>query len=282
MKFYITASIDTHLFFARIMREHALFLEAGFPCKNSEWIQKADSFRKEFEDILRQAAELGNGIVSHSVLKSQELTTRYTISAEEKTHCLTGIPIDTKISAMEQKLHPARNADTNTYNRMLRTVHQLNEKALFQLNGLIEFKESILREVKKGQLFTSNYPLLIQHILREAKLYRSTLTELIQRKRISAHTLKSKEQFWNQIMMEHALFIRGLLDPCEVQLIETADNFARTYEEFLGSEKTQDCRATMNDLTKKILQETLDYRDFKATGTAGILDNKIASIILCW
>lgn len=49
---YITLSLETHLFFARIMKEHSLFLEAGFPCKNKDWIQKADSFRQQFEELL--------------------------------------------------------------------------------------------------------------------------------------------------------------------------------------------------------------------------------------
>ncbi len=34
MDLYAVLSIETHLFFARIMKEHALFLEAGFPGKN--------------------------------------------------------------------------------------------------------------------------------------------------------------------------------------------------------------------------------------------------------
>lgn len=33
---YITLSLETHLFFARIIKEHALFLAAGFPCKNKD------------------------------------------------------------------------------------------------------------------------------------------------------------------------------------------------------------------------------------------------------
>lgn len=42
MRNYASLSIETHLFFARIMKEHALFLEAGFPCKDIDWIQSAD------------------------------------------------------------------------------------------------------------------------------------------------------------------------------------------------------------------------------------------------
>lgn len=41
--------------------------------------------------------------------------------------------------------------------------------------------------------------------------------------------IRETELFWNQIMMEHALFIRGLLDPTECELLETADMFAGDY-----------------------------------------------------
>ena len=86
------------------------------------------------------------------------------------------------------------------------------------------------------------------------------------------------EEFWNRIMMEHALFIRGLLDPTEVKLIETADKFAAEYQELLEKARQQDCRAL--GMTQETLEETLRYRDFKAAGTEGILNCKIASIIL--
>lgn len=36
----------------------------------------------------------------------------------------------------------------------------------------------------------------------------------------------------------------------------------------------------MDALTRKSLEETLKYREFKTAGAEGILDNKIASIIL--
>lgn len=89
MENYAVFSIETHLFFSRIMKEHALFLEAGFPCENREWITRADFFRRGFEEVLEQAVRLGDGIVSGPVLDSQELVTRFTIPAEQKTSRLT-------------------------------------------------------------------------------------------------------------------------------------------------------------------------------------------------
>lgn len=155
----------------------------------------------------------------------------------------------------------------------------LNQKVLHLLNGLIEFKEGILADTEGCRLFTANYPLLIKHIIREAKLYRSFLLELERRGTISAKSIRETEIFWNQIMMEHALFIRGLLDPSEEELIAAADEFAGDYKKLLCEARNKNNR-TMGDLTKKTLQETEKYRDFKTAGTKGINDCEISSIIL--
>lgn len=277
MENFVTLSLETHLFFARIMKEHALFLAVGFPCKNEKWIQRAEWFRQEFEKLLWGIVQISNGRVSHSILKSAELVTCFTIPAEKRTQKLSGIAIDSDLTLAEQKLQGSHNMENNR--EIFHRVRQINEKSLCLLNDLIDFKENILQEVGEGKLFTTNYPLLIKHILREAKLYRATVEELMRNKCISCQNRKKMEEFWNQIMMEHALFIRGLLDPCEDQLIDTADEFASDYKKLLEMAKRQDCLAS-GELTKKSLAETLKYREFKTAGTEGILDCSIASIIL--
>ena len=274
---YITLSLETHLFFSRIMKEHSLFLEAGFLCKNDTWIQKADFFRQQFEELLADVVKISNGRVNCQILNSCELTTEFTLSAEERTAFLGGVPINTDITRMQQNLRCEPWAGNNR--RVLQMVHQLNRRSLQLLNGLINFKESILREVSTGKLFTFNYPLLIQHILREAQLYRSTVENLMRNRQISYQSLLGTEEFWNQIMMEHALFIRGLLDPSEEELVKSAHNFAMDYRKLLEMAKEQDCIAT-ESLTRETLEETLKYRDFKATGTKGILNCEISSIIM--
>ena len=157
-------------------------------------------------------------------------------------------------------------------------------------------------------IFTANYPLLIEHILREARLYRETLEGLMKHKKVCYRNLQNQEMFWNRIMMEHALFIRGLLDPSEEELIQTADDFAREFEELLAMARKQDVRATQacdgelrapqacdpercateccreadenHNLTVKSLKETIKLREFKTAGTRGILECRIQSIIL--
>lgn len=274
MQNFISLSIETHLFFARIMREHALFLEAGFPCKDELWIQKADFFRIEFENLLRDVVAIANGRVDSCLINSNELVTKFTIPAEQKTAQFTGISIDSRISESELALRTGKvRPDSREF---LGAIFHINERSLQLLNGLIDFKESILNEVNNCTLFTANYPLLIEHIIREAKLYRSTIEELMSNRRLSYQKLCKTQLFWNQIMMEHALFIRGLLDPSEEQLIDTADDFAKDYKDLLETARRQDCRA----MAQISLAKTIEYRDFKTAGADGILNCKISSIIL--
>lgn len=121
---------------------------------------------------------------------------------------------------------------------------------------LIEFKKQILQEVTCCRLFTANYPLLIEHIIREAELYQKMIASLEDGTCKSVEQMAETERFWNQIMMEHALFIRGLLDPTEGELIETADSFAGDYQRLLEEARQKDCRA-MNGLTRKTLETTI-------------------------
>ncbi len=277
MKEYVTLSLETHLFFGRIMKEHSLFLLAGFPAKETEFIRRADQFREEFEEGLRRTVKLADGIVSKSVLSSGEVVTEFTKRAECQTEKLTGIPIDVRITEAEERLRAGQCIVAER--EITYQVRMLNQQMLKSLNGLISFKEEILEEVTRCRLYTANYPLLIEHILREAKLYREMILELEKSGRISVPDLRNLEIFWNQIMMEHAQFIRGLLDPTECELMETADGFAEDYCRLLKEARQQD-RKAMNALTERTLQTTKKYQQFKTAGTEGITGCEIRSVIL--
>ena len=271
---YVTLSLELHLFFARIMKEHALFLEAGFTPANEEFVRKADFYKRGFESVLRRAIGLSHGITDQSVLESGELFTEFTANAERQTQCFTGIPIDRELTAMAARLRcggPCRVSPV-----LCRQVKQLNETALRLLDGLIGFKETTLKRVLACRMFTMNYPLLLEHIIREAKLYRTFLRDA-ERCCLDGQTMKETEVFWNQIMMEHSQFIRGLLDPTEDALIKTSDAFAQEYAALLARAREANDAAMGR---QEALKETLRFRDFKTAGVQGITGCKIRSVIL--
>ena len=271
---YISKSLELHLFFGRIMKEHSFFLKAGFTPANPSFSNKAEYFKREFEALLSQAITLSGGNVSRDVLKSGELVTEFTLKAERQSEAFTGISINKDITHREMNMQGGCRG--NTCNDMHLKVRRLNQKALSLLDGLICFKENVLRNVLDCNMFTMNYPLLIEHIIREAKLYRRYVEMLEKDGCLSDQSMHDIECFWNQIMMEHAQFIRGLLDPTETELINSADGFAKDYAELLDK-----CRRAHNQtICSDSLEETKKFRDFKTAGAKGIQQCNIRSIIL--
>ena len=173
---YITASLELHLFFARIMKEHALFLEAGFTPANASCAQEADRLKVQLEDLLLQAVHLANGLIRPKVLCSGEIITEFTAKAEQQTQRLTGIAINKEITALEAAL--VNGGDICAGQEVMRQVRRLNQRALELVGRLIALKESIIAGVGACRMFTMNYPLLVKHILREARLYQSYLMRL--------------------------------------------------------------------------------------------------------
>ena len=77
--------------------------------------------------------------------------------------------------------------------------------------------------------------------------------------------------------MEHALFIRGLLDPGEEELVRTANEFAGDYRRLLEAAGAAN-EKTMG--SEKACALTRKFRDFKQAGTQGIEACQIRSILL--
>jgi len=277
---FIRQSLDLHLFFARIMKEHSFFLQASFTPRDAALAQQADMFRQQFDRLLADTVALANGVASNSVLRSGEVFTPFTIQAEKLTSFLTGVNIPINLTEAETELIG------DGLNKMCPELEQrvsaLNQRAMELLPCLIQFKNKLLTDVLACKLFTVNYPLLIDHIMREAILYLHMVQRLQCREDINLEkNAYEQEAFWNRIMAEHSLFIRGLLDPTECNLINTANNFAGEFNKLTAEAiKAMDKTLPLKTVTNESLKATMKLRDFKRQGTQGLLECKIRSIII--
>ncbi|MBE6147368.1 MAG: DUF2935 domain-containing protein [Firmicutes bacterium] len=269
---YVRLSLELHLFYDRIMKEHSFFLEAGFTEKDKNLKMVARNFQNSFSDILKQIVELADGNVTNSLLSSNEIVTNRTLEAERKSSLLSGIMIDTNITEKELSLKSGR---INSTNDMVNKIQAINKKTLPLIENLIDFKNDVLNNVLSCRMYTTNYPSLLSHIRNEAVLYHSLLNKLESRVLISKDDIYKQELFWDDIMKEHAEFIRGSLDPSEDPLILTADKFADDYKRIIANYGNNP-----NLLNSISLNETINFRNFKVTGLDGILDCKIKSIII--
>lgn len=271
---YASESLELHLFFARIMKEHALFLKAGFAPVNKRFSEKSEFFKNEFEKLLCHAVNMSDGVIGKKVLCSGEIVTEFTPAAERQTENFTGISINKDITRKEMKLCSSCLGERITREKVSQ-IKNLNCRALRLLDGFICLKECILENVTSCKMFTANYPLLLEHIIREAKLYRKYLRLLERNGCLREDTMHETECFWNRIMMEHSLFIRGLLDPSENELIFKANEFAGSFSDLLKK-----CCDATDKTYDESLEEAKKLRDFKTAGVKGIEECKIRSVIL--
>lgn len=115
-KEYIRLSLELHLFFDQIMKEHSFFLEAGFTEKNKQEKKIANDFQKAFSNILEKIITLADGNINKDLLTSNEIITNNTLEAENKSSSLSQVPIDTNITLKEARLKSGNiNITKNTY-----------------------------------------------------------------------------------------------------------------------------------------------------------------------
>ncbi len=269
---YIRLSLELHLFFDRIMKEHSFFLEASFMEKDKLLKQTASGFQRQFSAILEEVVNLANANISNDLLQSDEIVTKDTLEAEKKSSKLSGIPINTNITAKELSLRSGR-VDSNI--QLANRISNINRRTLTIIQNFIQYKENILRNVLSCQLYTTNYPLLLNHMKNEVELYYNLLWKIERREPFTNQYIYEQELFWNDIMKEHAQFIRGLLDPTEADLIKKANQFVVEYQTIL--DRYQNNPMMLQQASRK---EAEKIKEFKLAGLEGILDCKIKSIII--
>ena len=277
-KEFIEQSLELNLFFLRIMKEHAFFLEAAFGPKDQARAQQAETLKCQFTELLAETILLSKGVICPEVLMSGELVTKFTIDAERATEFYSGVKLDTELTCMELSLVKNPNAVLNTL--LADQVCALNQKAITATCVLSDYKSKLLKDILCCKLFTFNYPLLIDHILREAHFYLKLIYQL--QNRLEMNILEDiihQQKFWNPIMAEHAKFIRGLLDPTEVALFDTANDYGKVFDELTDQAMAMTEKTTiLPQLSSKTYKATMSLRDFKAAATEGLLHCNIKAL----
>lgn len=264
----------------RIMKEHMIFIEAAFTPKDSNLAKDADELKNRATEFLADVVSFANGLVSREVINSGEIVTPYTHEAERAAEYYTGIYIDSRITLAEQNL--MGNDAIRITPGIVQNVMMINQRAISIVRSIIAFKEMVLRDMLSCRLFTMNYPLLVDHILREARHYLNMIMRLENRESIDTdRDLLENEIFWNNIMAEHSKFIRGLLDPTEEDLFNAANMFGNTFDKLTAEAKAaQDRIELLPTVTQQSIEETKNIIDFNTKGTQGMLGCDIKSIML--
>ncbi len=117
----------------------------------------------------------------------------------------------------------------------VQAVRKLNEDSIQLVYGFRNFKRNLLLLIINCKISGFNFPLLVDHIAREAEYFIRTLQKFNQGiLEPIQDAIISENVFWLRIMMEHSRFISSLLDQSERKLVTTARGFADDFETLLN------------------------------------------------
>ncbi|WP_010493917.1 DUF2935 domain-containing protein [Paenibacillus elgii] len=168
------------------------------------------------------------------------------------------------------------------------TISQFNAEVYTAASYIWAFKRKVLGLILSCQLpGANNFPLLVDHISREANYFRNRLAELnAGRLEPLPDAIIDENVFFLKIMADHAKFIGHLLDPSERKLVEQAREFSHDFDQLvfqaidLSSMRPQS--QTVPLLSQFVDQNKVSVkslRDFKKTARDLINDCRIKSII---
>ncbi|MGM7634417.1 DUF2935 domain-containing protein [Bacillus sp. Hm123] len=170
----------------------------------------------------------------------------------------------------------------------VQAVRKLNEDSIQIVYGFRNFKRNLLLMIINCKVSGFNFPLLVDHIAREAEYFIRTLQKFNQGILDPIQdAIISENVFWLRIMMEHSRFIASLLDQSERKLVKTAREFADDFEVLLNQARDVESMLFNKEPTYPIIGKmnkdsenaATEIRNFKVAGLELIKTCQIKSVI---
>lgn len=167
-------------------------------------------------------------------------------------------------------------------------IRRFNAEVHVAASHIWAFKRKVLGLILQCRLpGQNNFPLLVDHVSREANYFRNRLEQL-NTGQLDAlpDAIINENVFFLRIMADHAKFIGHLLDPSERKLTEMAREFSDEFDKLLFQARDLDSMRPQSQ-TVPILHQFLDQnrvsvkslRDFKKTARELIEACRIKSVI---
>ncbi|AIQ12881.1 DUF2935 domain-containing protein [Paenibacillus durus] len=168
------------------------------------------------------------------------------------------------------------------------TIQNFNTEVAIAATNIWAFKRMVLGLILQCKLpGQTNFPLLVDHISREANYFRNRLEELnTGRLEPLPDAIIDENVFFLKIMADHAKFIGHLLDPSERKLVDQAREFSNDFDKLVFQAIDLSSMRPQSQ-TVPLLSQFVDenkvsvksLRDFKKTARDLIDECRIKSII---
>jgi hypothetical protein len=163
-------------------------------------------------------------------------------------------------------------------------VEKLNLESLSMIRKIILFKQKALDDALTGMVRGFNFPLLLDHVRREAMYFLKTLQGINNRiETPMADDIVEENIFFLEIMADHAKFIAHLLDPSERELIRQASALGQEFDVLFSQARNLHFEPLSRNILRTQLTvfkgSTLFLRSFKEQATKLVQTAQVKSVI---
>ena len=264
-------SLVNHLYFASSIRSFCISIGLTFFKNNQDYIDRAIKLGYRATDIINETISLMDKEIADEVIKNDVYITPYSKDVALLTEKLFGI--DLMIAIDKDKEILKTRGLVNYDNNIMKKVDELNNKALILINDFKSFCNEIKGKIDNQELFSYLYPDFFKYMYDEISVYGRDIERILSKKDYTDFYLGEFSYYFNELLRESALYIRGFLDTKEQNVFDMAsfyvNAFANLTEKYL---KNKDFNTNLSLETEKLVE---NYKDFVSNNIEKLLKAEI-------
>ncbi len=249
-------SLANHLYFAGSIRSFCTSIGLSFFKNNQNYIDRAIALGYRATDIINKAIFYMNRELATDVIENDIYITSYTKDLDLLTEKLFNINllinIDEDIEILKSRVEVEFNEES------LKKIDNLNNQSLGLINDFKNFCSEIKTKIDNNELFSYLYPDFFNYMYDEISVYGRDIERIMSKKDYTEFYLNEFAYYFNELLRESALYIRGFLDTKYQDTFDMASYYANAFanlsEKYL---KNKDSELTIE--TERLV---INYKDF--------------------
>ena len=248
-------SLVNHIYYAGTIRSFCSTIGLTFFKNNQDYIDRAISLGYRATDIINKALLYLDKNLAKIILDNDVYITKYTKELDLLTEKLFDISL---IIGVDKDIEILNNRETVNYDNVIGKIELLNNESLILINDFKEYCSEVKTKLDNGELFSYLYPDFFNYMYDEISVYGRDIERIISKKDYTKFYLEEYVYYFNELLRESALYIRGFLDTREQDIFDMAsyyiNAFANLTEKYL---KNRD--DSLNIETEKLVTR---YKEF--------------------
>ena len=220
-------SLYNHIYFAGSIRSFCSTIGLTFLKNNEEYINRAIALGFRSSDIINKTLLLMNRELAKNVLDNDIYITPYTKEISLLTQKLFEISLVIQVDKDIQILNTREEVVFNE--ETMEKIDNLNNESLGLINDFKLFCQEIKMKIESGELFSYSYPDFFNYMYDEISVYGRDLERINSKKDYTKFYLNEYMYYFNELLRESALYIRGFLDTKYQDIFDMASYYINAF-----------------------------------------------------